>query len=97
MLSYFTELSDDKATQDKASHLHQLFHFLDKNPTLSMEPTQEGHFKSPFLYELIGTIHLNDISGFIEVNGWDMKLLALGKNGDGVITIAATAVMYKLY
>ena len=62
-----------------------------------MEPTQEGCLKSPFLYKLIGTTHLNDILGFVEVNRWNMKLLALGKNGNGVIAVMAAAVIYKLY
>ena len=97
MISYFAELFDDKATQDEAFHPHQSFYFLDENPTSGLEPTQKGYFKSHFLYELIGTTHLNDILGFVEINGWDMKLLALGNNGNGVITIMAAAVMYKLY
>ena len=39
MISCFTELSDDKVTQKEAFHLHQFFHFLDKNHTSSVEPT----------------------------------------------------------
>ncbi|KAG6374998.1 hypothetical protein JVT61DRAFT_3773 [Boletus reticuloceps] len=92
MISYFAELPDDKVSQDEAAKLHRSFRFLDANPNSDAEPTPDGRFKSPFLYELLATIHLSNISGYIEVKGWNTKQLGLGKNGGGVIAIAAAAL-----
>ncbi|KAG6371432.1 hypothetical protein JVT61DRAFT_9445 [Boletus reticuloceps] len=89
MISYFTKLPDDNVPQDEAARLHCSFCFLDESPDLAVEPTPEGRFKSLFLYELVAMTYLSNISGFVEVKGWNPKQLALGKNGCGVIAIAA--------
>ncbi|KAF8124454.1 hypothetical protein EV363DRAFT_1299799 [Boletus edulis] len=78
-VSYFAELPDDKVSQDEAANA---------------EPTPDG-FKSPFLHELLATAHFSDISGYVELKGWNTKQLRLWNNGGGVIAIAAAAVAYK--
>lgn len=96
MINYFTNLPDDETIQDQAAKLHQSFHFLDENPNSDAESTSAGQFKSLFLYKLIASTHLSDITSFVEIRGWDTKQLASGKNGGGVVAIASVAVMYKI-
>ena len=92
MISYFAELPDDTLIPAKAVNLLKDYRFLDEFPESTMAPTQEARFKSPFLYELIGTTHMSDITGYIPIDGLVPKEYATGKNGAGVIAIACAAV-----
>ena len=92
MISYFAELPDDTLIPARAAELLEDYCFLDENPESTAVPTPEGRFKSFFLYELIGTTHMSNITGYIAVDGLAPKEYAAGKNGAGVIAIACAAV-----
>ena len=96
LISYFAELPNDTAIPATAVNLLKDYRFLDKDPESTAAPTQEGRFKLPFLYELVGTTHMSDITGYVPINGLTSKEYAMGKNGAGVIAIACAAVGFYL-
>jgi len=54
-------------------------------------------YLSPFLLELITSTHLNNVVIYTEVPGWDMAAMVAGKNGEGVIALAAAAVCHLIF
>ena len=79
MISYFAELPDDTLIPARAAEFLEDYCFLDENPENSAVLASEGHFKSFFLYELIGTTHMSNIMGYIAVDGLAPKEYATGK------------------
>ncbi|KAH0830249.1 hypothetical protein J3R83DRAFT_1609 [Lanmaoa asiatica] len=88
MINYFADLPDDTAIPTKATNLVDGYRFFEDTAA----PTQEGQFKSPFLYELVGTRHMRDTTGYIPFDGLASKESATGKNGVGVIAIGCAAL-----
>lgn len=91
MISYFADQQDGDVLED-SKFLLTKFRFLYKDPLTKGALKPEDCFMSPFLYELLATTHLSDISGYVPVEGWDLKEWAKGKDGVGVIAIACVAV-----
>lgn len=89
---YFAEQPEDQSTPEEANNLLKYFRFLDEGPSTTELLTAECRFKSHFLYELITTTHLSNITGYITIEGWDLSRYATGRNRAGVITIACAAV-----
>jgi len=52
---------------------------------------------SPFLLELIASMHPNNVITYAEVPSWDMAMMVAGKNGKGVIALAAAAVCHLIF
>ena len=92
MISYFAELPDNTLIPARVAEFLEDYHFLDENPESTAVPMPEGCFKSFFLYELIGTTHMSNITGHIVIDGLAPKKYTAGKNGAGVIAIACAAV-----
>jgi len=89
MIDFFSKLDDDVDVSTMATKLFKDFTFLCENAD---EPSSEGMFRSAFLVELLGTTHLNDIVGYVDIHQWDMKDLAAGKDMAGVLGMANAAV-----
>ena len=89
MIDFFSKLDHDVDVSAMAAKLFKDFTFLCENAD---EPSFEGRFRSPFLVELLGTTHLNDIVGYVDIHQWDTKDLAAGKDMVGVLGMACAAV-----
>ncbi|KIK81740.1 hypothetical protein PAXRUDRAFT_155330 [Paxillus rubicundulus Ve08.2h10] len=89
LIDFFSKLDDDVNVHGVAKDLKTGYTFLQEDPD---SPQEEGMFHSTFLLELIGSTHLSNITGFVEVPGWDVWGMASGKNGKGVITMASAAL-----
>ncbi|KAF9227238.1 hypothetical protein BS17DRAFT_454989 [Gyrodon lividus] len=72
-----------------AEDLMTSYAFLQEDPDF---PQEEGMFRSTFLLELIGSTHLSNITGFVEVPGWDVQGMARGENGEGILAMASAAL-----
>ena len=92
IIDFFSKLDDNADVPAMATKLFNNFAFLCENID---EPSFDGRFRSPFLVELLGTTHLNDIVGYVNVPQWDTKGLAAGKDMAGVLGMASAAV--RLY
>jgi hypothetical protein len=89
MVHFFASLDDDDEVYHAAELLATDCRFLRNDPGAS-EPTEM--FRSAFLVMLIATTHLGEIAAFVDVPGWDMRAMAAGKGGEGVVAIASGAV-----
>lgn len=89
MLHFFASLDDDDDMRSAAEFLVTDYRFLREDPG-ALEPTEP--FRSAFLLILVAITHLGDIAAFVDVPGWDMREMAAGKDGEGVIAIASAAV-----
>ena len=89
MIDFFSKLDDDVDVTATATKLFKDFAFLCETAD---EPSSEGMFWSPFLIELLGTTHLNDIVGYVDIHQWSTKDLAAGKDMAGVLGLASAAV-----
>ena len=89
MIDFFSKLDDDVDVTATAARLFKDFAFLCETAD---EPSSEGMFRSPFLVELLGTTHLNNIVGYIDIHQWSTKDLAAGKDMAGVLGLVSAAV-----
>ena len=89
MIDFFSKLDDDMDVTTTAAKLFKDFTFLCETAD---EPSSEGMFRSPFLMELLGITHLNDIMGYVDIHQWGMKDLAAGKDMAGVLGMVSAAV-----
>ena len=90
MLHFFASLDGDDATQHVASLLATDNLFLRADPDAPEQPTEM--FRSAFLTNLISTTHLDAVAPCVDVPGWDVRAMAAGKGGEGVVAIASAAV-----
>lgn len=91
MIDFFSKLEDDvqMSSTDLAGQLLKDYRFLREEPD---NLAQDGLYRSSFVFELIASTHLTNIASYVDIPGWDMKAMAAGKNGEGVIALAAAAV-----
>ena len=72
-----------------AKYLQSDYHFL-QDDFESIEA--EGMYRSPFLLELIAMTYLSNLAACVEVPSWNTSAMAMGQDGERVITLAAAAV-----
>ena len=89
MIDFFSKLDDNVDVPAMAAKLFKDFAFLCEDPD---QPCFEGMFQSSFLIELLGTTHLNDIMGYVDIHEWNTKDFAAGKDMAGVLGMACAAV-----
>ncbi|KAN0101262.1 hypothetical protein V8E55_001246 [Tylopilus felleus] len=90
MIDFFSKLKKGTDIVESADYLGSDYPFLCKDDEC-LDP--EGLFCSAFLLELIARTHiLITASDFVEIPGWDLRAVAAGKHGAGVIAIAAAAL-----
>ncbi|KAN0087920.1 hypothetical protein V8E55_006541 [Tylopilus felleus] len=90
MIDFFLKLKKGTDIVESANYLRSDYRFL-REDNECLDP--EGLFRSAFLLELIARTHiLITASDFVEIPGWDLRVVAAGKHGAGVIAIAAAAV-----
>ncbi|KAF9222236.1 hypothetical protein BS17DRAFT_839272 [Gyrodon lividus] len=89
LIDFFSKLDDDVNIHGVAEDLMTSYAFLQEDPDF---PQEEGMFRSTFLLELIGSTHLSNITGFVEVPRWDVQGMAREKNGEGIIAMASAAL-----
>ncbi|KAF8419963.1 hypothetical protein L210DRAFT_860844 [Boletus edulis BED1] len=93
MIDFFSQLDDDADIRTTADYLKSEYRFLREDPD-SLEPA--GMFRSVFLLELLTRTHLVVASSdFVEISGWDLRAVAGGNNGAGVVALAAAAVIFS--
>ncbi|KAF9218821.1 hypothetical protein BS17DRAFT_863839 [Gyrodon lividus] len=93
LIDFFSKLNDDLNIHGVAKDLMTSYAFLQEDPDF---PQEEGMFCSTFLLELIGSTHLSNITGFVEVPRWDVQGMARGKNGEGIIAMALAALEHAV-
>ena len=90
MTDFFLRLDKNIDIKAVADYLRTDYCFLCEDNDC-LEP--EGLYCSAFLLELIARTHvLITASDFTEIPGWDLWMVTTGKDGVGVIAIAAAAV-----
>ena len=93
MISFFVRMDADVDIPAVAEVLFENYGYLHDNPS---DRGKESLFHSVFLIELLGTVHLNNIVGYVNVPKWGTSHLAAGKDMLGVVEMAAAAVMFCL-
>ena len=93
MISFFVRMDADIDVPAAAEALFENYGYLCDNPS---DRGKESLFHSVFLIELLGTAHLNNIVGYVNVPEWGTGHLAAGKDMAGVVGMAAATVMFCL-
>ncbi|KAF8120062.1 hypothetical protein EV363DRAFT_1192874, partial [Boletus edulis] len=89
MIDFFSKLDEDVNIREAANYLGSEYRFL-REDTDSLE--QKGLYRSALLLELVARTHLLvTMSEFADIPGWDLRAVTAGKNGAGVIALAAAA------
>ncbi|KAI6111463.1 hypothetical protein EDD16DRAFT_1521946 [Pisolithus croceorrhizus] len=88
IIDFFSKLDDDMNIIATVEGLLEDYTFLCETPG---KPSSEGMFCSPFLIELLGTAHLNNIMGYVDIPQLSMRELAAGKDMVGMIGMASAA------
>ncbi|KAG8216398.1 hypothetical protein J3R82DRAFT_6502 [Butyriboletus roseoflavus] len=91
MISFFMTI-DDVDVPATAEALFENYGYLRADPA-DME--KGSVLRSHFLIQLLGTAHLNNIVGYVNVPEWGTGHLAAGKDMAGVVGMAAAAVMFR--
>ncbi|KAI6036963.1 hypothetical protein PISMIDRAFT_108813 [Pisolithus microcarpus 441] len=89
VIDFFSKLDDDMDIVTTAEGLLEDYAFLCETPG---NPSSEGMFRSPFLIKLLGTAHLNDIMGYVDIPQLGTKELAAGKDMAGIVGMASAAL-----
>ncbi|KAI6130726.1 hypothetical protein EDD16DRAFT_1515395 [Pisolithus croceorrhizus] len=88
VIDFFSKLDDNMDIIATVEGLLEDYAFLCETPG---KPSSEGMCHSPFLIELLGTAHLNDTMGYIDIPQLSTRELAAGKDMAGVIGMASVA------
>ncbi|KIJ67661.1 hypothetical protein HYDPIDRAFT_165537 [Hydnomerulius pinastri MD-312] len=86
--SIFAIYNDDIDIPAAAAGLFENYKFLQEDPD---DPSPECLFHSPFLIQLLASTHLSDITGFVNIPGWNTTELTRGKDHVGVIALGSAA------
>lgn len=89
MVDFFSKLDEDVDVEALADDFFDGYKFLQEDPD---NPSPSRCFRSVFILQLLASTHLNAISGFVNITGWDTAALVNGKDQAGVIALAAAAV-----
>ncbi|KAF9234885.1 hypothetical protein BU15DRAFT_65319 [Melanogaster broomeanus] len=89
MVDFFSRFDDNVDIRTAAVALHKDYRFLQEDPD---EPSADRCYRSGFLLELIASMHLSNIVGFVDILGWDTQKVSRGEGQEGVIAIAAAAL-----
>lgn len=93
MIDFFSKLDEDVDVQTLAGEFLDDFKFLQEDPD---DPSPNRCFRSMFILQLLASTHLNAISGFVDIPGWDTAAISEGRDQAGVIALAAAAVRLSL-
>ncbi|KIK80144.1 hypothetical protein PAXRUDRAFT_36279 [Paxillus rubicundulus Ve08.2h10] len=85
MIDFYLQFDDNTDIPTMAAALHENYGFIQEDPD---EHSPNHLYHSKFLLELIASTHLSNISGFVDIPGWNTRKLTSGQDQVGVIAIA---------